>query len=90
MSDDEDDIIAGSIVFSANKEEKKKGTKDLSNMGFLQKSNKRMFFEMLNSDPAEDDYQFPLIMQDTMKGRTDTFKQLPGARTDSTATSENT
>ena len=55
-SDDEDDIIAGSTVFAQNKEEKKKGSKDLTDMGFLQKSNKRMFFELLNSEPVEDEY----------------------------------
>jgi hypothetical protein len=56
FSDDEDEIIAGSTVFNINKEEKKKGSKDLTEMGKLQKSNKRMFFEMLNSEPVEEEY----------------------------------
>lgn len=47
---------------------------------------------VLNSEPVEDDtqYQFGSLMEDTMKGRTDALKQLPGGRTDSTAASENT
>ena len=46
--DEEDEIIAGSTVFALNEDPKsRQGSRDLTDMGMLKKTNKKLFFESI-------------------------------------------
>jgi hypothetical protein len=105
----EDDIFQGSEIFNNQGLLKKETnqiheTKDLTDMALLQRNKRRLFFSSkqvtydgveLNEEPAEYDLheQFQLVMQNSMKGRSDLLKMIGvpyNARTGSTAETEQT
>jgi hypothetical protein len=51
----DEDIFMESKVFGYNKEDKKQPSKDLTNVGLMQKNNRKLFFELLNKETNEDE-----------------------------------